>query len=540
MKWIQNPTLFLNVEEAILTMSGENKQTLLAPKEEQPKDICGIPEIADIIKHTPKDAQIVIVGDYDADGITATAILTKLLSGMGHRVKPIIPKRFTNGYGVSDAILEGIQNSLIITVDNGITAGEVLDKAVSEGNNTVAVIDHHLPDGREPQMASVICDPHMEGDTSPFKDYCGAGLAFKLAQYILRSDYADTAPDDMLVLACIGTIADSMPLIGDNRAIVMQGLRLINSGEARLFAGINYLLWTACGGKEMDEETIGFTVAPLINAPGRLFNAGGTSVLKALLCTDPEEARGYISKMVSINADRKEQVEKWMKAIQNAINAAGSIQTPLVVYAKEMPEGLVGLVAGKLAEIYHTPTIVLVDTDDGVVKGSGRSFGSFDMKGMLDALSDKLLAYGGHTGAAGLSLAKESVKEFRQAAREYCKNLGMQEGGEYIQYDVVLRPDEVPEAMATMKRYKPFGQGVPKPVCMIQDFQVRDVFEMGTDKTHVKLIGDKFSAVAFGMAQKYRNMCSPEHVDIVGTLGENVFRDEVTIQVLTQDFQTHA
>ena len=287
MEWIQNKTIYHTIEEAILGMSGQSAEEQLSPREVPAEQVCGIKQAGETIEECiRKNMPVVIVGDYDADGITSTTILTRLLYSMGVKVRPIIPRRFTDGYGVSDSILEGVEKSLIITVDNGISAGDVLDKAATEHGNTVVVLDHHLADGREPKHAAVTCDPHMDGDSSPYKEYCGAGLAFKLAQYMLRVADISAMPDDLLVLACIGTIADSMPLTGDNRAIVMNGLRRVNSGEAHLPAGINQLLWTASSGAPMNEETIAYTVAPLINAPGRMYNAGGTSVLKALLCTE--------------------------------------------------------------------------------------------------------------------------------------------------------------------------------------------------------------------------------------------------------------
>lgn len=538
MEWIRNKTAYHSVEEAILAMSGQSAEELLSPSEVPAEQVCGIKQAGETIEECiRKNMPVVIVGDYDADGITSTTILTRLLYSMGVKVRPIIPRRFTDGYGVSDSILEGVEKSLIITVDNGIAAGDVLDKAATEHGNTVVVLDHHLADGREPKHAAVICDPHMDGDSSPYKEYCGAGLAFKLAQYMLRAADISAMPDDLLVLACIGTIADSMPLTGDNRAIVMNGLRRVNSGEAHLPAGINQLLWTASSGAPMNEETIAYTVAPLINAPGRMYNAGGTSVLKALLCTDNSNAQAYLGKMVAINNDRKATVEEWMGKIRAAIDTQEKLSAPLVAFAKKMPEGIVGLVAGKLANQYHVPTIVLVETEDGIAKGSGRSYGDFDMKAMLDTLSDLLITYGGHVGAAGLSLMPNEVSEFRKRARDYCT--GIEQAGEYIRYDIVLQPQDFGAAVQTLKKYQPFGQGVPKPVCMVRGFQTLGMLEMGTNKTHIKLSGRNGNVVAFNMAEAFRSMGSPEVIDAVGSLGENTFRGETTVQFLADDIRAH-
>ena len=152
-------------------MSGQSAEELLSPREVPAEQVCGIKQAGETIEECiRKNMPVVIVGDYDADGITSTTILTRLLYSMGVKVRPIIPRRFTDGYGVSDSILRGVENSLIITVDNGIAAGDVLDKAATEHGNTVVVLDHHLADGREPKRAAVICDPHMDGDSSPYKE----------------------------------------------------------------------------------------------------------------------------------------------------------------------------------------------------------------------------------------------------------------------------------------------------------------------------------------------------------------------------------
>lgn len=364
MEWIQNPNQYKSVEEAILGMSGQTELELLSPDTVPPDCVDGIPEAARAIQLAIENKiPVKIVGDYDVDGITSTAILTKLLNYYGVEPSTYIPKRFTDGYGVSEKILAGVKNTLIITVDNGIAAGDVLDKAVEEGRNGVVVLDHHLPDGREPKNAIAVVDPYLHPDMNEFTEYCGAGLAFKLAEYMLLDEPLATAEkllNDIQVLACFGTIADSMPLIGDNRRIVMDGIALVNSGRAMLSQGISQLLTIGCNGSEFSVETVSYNIAPLINAPGRLYNAGGTSSLKMLMCDDPIEAQTYGAKMVQINKQRQTQVSTWMKKIQEALSKSTEEIAPVVVFEPEMPEGLIGLVAGKLASTYHCPAIVMV------------------------------------------------------------------------------------------------------------------------------------------------------------------------------------
>ena len=542
MEWIQNPNQYKSVEEAILGMSGQTELELLSPDTVPPDCVDGIPEAARAIQLAIENKiPVKIVGDYDVDGITSTAILTKLLNYYGVEPSTYIPKRFTDGYGVSEKILAGVKNTLIITVDNGIAAGDVLDKAVEEGRNGVVVLDH-LPDGREPKNAIAVVDPYLHPDMNEFTEYCGAGLAFKLAEYMLLDEPLATAEkllNDIQVLACFGTIADSMPLIGDNRRIVMDGIALVNSGRAMLSQGISQLLTIGCNGSEFSVETVSYNIAPLINAPGRLYNAGGTSSLKMLMCDDPIEAQTYGAKMVQINKQRQTQVSTWMKKIQEALSKAPGEIAPVVVFEPEMPEGLVGLVAGKLASTYHCPAIVMVRGENGIVKGSARTYGEFHIKDMLDTMSSLFTTYGGHAGAAGISLMQSDIEEFRQKVRAYFKDYQTSGGGEYVLYDVVLAPEDVPAALEVIKKYQPLGQGVPNPVCRINQFAVDAPFYMGADKSHIKFPGQNFAAVAFGMAGQYVQQGEPKSIDMVGTIGENTFQGRTTTQIMLQDFKPH-
>ena len=543
MEWIQNPNQYKSVEEAILGMSGQTELELLSPDTVPPDCVDGIPEAARAIQLAIENKiPVKIVGDYDVDGITSTAILTKLLNYYGVEPSTYIPKRFTDGYGVSEKILAGVKNTLIITVDNGIAAGDVLGKAVEEGRNGVVVLDHHLPDGREPKNAIAVVDPYLHPDMNEFTEYCGAGLAFKLAEYMLLDEPLATAEkllNDIQVLACFGTIADSMPLIGDNRRIVMDGIALVNSGRAMLSQGISQLLTIGCNGSEFSVETVSYNIAPLINAPGRLYNAGGTSSLKMLMCDDPIEAQTYGAKMVQINKQRQTQVSTWMKKIQEALSKSTEEIAPVVVFEPEMPEGLIGLVAGKLASTYHCPAIVMVRGENGIVKGSARTYGEFHIKDMLDTMSSLFTTYGGHAGAAGISLMQSDIEEFRQKVRAYFKDYQTSGGGEYVLYDVVLAPEDVPAALEVIKKYQPLGQGVPNPVCRINQFAVDAPFYMGADKSHIKFPGQNFAAVAFGMAGQYVQQGEPKSIDMVGTIGENTFQGRTTTQIMLQDFKPH-
>ena len=531
------------VEAAILGRSQQSELDLLDPSPVAPKTIAGIECAANTIFSAVEGASmpVIIVGDYDVDGITSTAIMVRLLRYMGCEPKTIIPKRFTDGYGVSSKLLEGVRDSLVITVDNGIAAGDVLDDAVNKGGNKVVVLDHHLADGRQPKCAHAIVDPHLNPEENGFVEYCGAGLCYKLAEYMLDGEAMSVVQNtlnDIQVLACFGTIADSVPLIGDNRRIVMDAIALINSGRARLSKGISKLLSLSCEDGCFDVDAVAYTIAPLINAPGRLYNAGGTSALKMLMCDDEIEATTFGAKMVQINKTRQAKVRDWMDTINGKLakrEVAGG--SPIVVYEPDLPEGLVGLVAGRLADTYHIPAIVLARASDGIVKGSVRTYGDFNVKDMLDSMKELFTTYGGHTGAAGISLHEDDIRDLQNRVAKYYNSVSSSISGECVFYDVELRPEDVESALETIKKFKPYGSGVPKPICRINGVQADNIFLMGADKSHIKFIRPGFSAVAFGMAKKYASIGKPAFIDIVGTIGENSFRGKTTTQIIVSDFR---
>ena len=313
-QWKKRGT-YHSVLEAIQEMSGLTEEELLSPSHIEPNRIQNIPEAAECIRACAitQGMPVVIVGDYDADGITSTAILVKLLGHFGVRTKTIIPKRFTDGYGISESLIQGITNSLIITIDNGVSAIEPIRAAKAAGN-TVIVLDHHLPQDTLPE-ADLIVDPHIFPEKNGYEHYCGAGLAYKLAEFLCASESSQQKKGlffDLLVLACIGTLADVVPLTGDNRYLVIAGLQVINHKTwfYQLSSGIQAILNLA--DRPYDEDTIKFQIAPILNAAGRLYNAGSSSVLKALLSEDDTQSLVFASKMKQINEERKRLVTHWL------------------------------------------------------------------------------------------------------------------------------------------------------------------------------------------------------------------------------------
>lgn len=537
-----------SVEDVILRKSGQTLRELQHPAALNPGYVEHIEHAAWAVRTAlAQNRPIWIVGDYDADGVTSTAILCKLFSFLGFKASTIIPKRFSDGYGVSEDLVAGIRDSLLVTVDNGIMAIDAIAAAKSAGN-TVVILDHHLP-GAELPPADVIVDPHLPGDQSLYRDYCGAGLAYKLAEYMCmgrkRTDISQLFTD-LTVLAAIGTLADVVPLTGDNRRIVKTGLAILNNRKSylTLSAGIRTII--ALAEPPYDEESIGYTIAPVINAAGRLYNAGSTSTLKALLSTNQRDAVAYAGKMQEINDKRKQMVRGWTEAAVQS--AASQADNPiLTVYLPDIPEGIIGIVAGKLTEEFKRPAFVFCKTSGGagIIKGSGRSFGAFDLSKALDAVRSFTIAAGGHTGAAGLSVAEKDLPALCRAIQDYGRTHIVTPCEDALLYDLEIREEDIPALIKKLKALAPFGEGVEKPVFVIQGFHCSSRFGhsfkmMGQSKEHIRLNGAKCDAVGFGLADAYARLGYPETVDLLGTVGENTYHGSTTLQFQILDMRAPA
>lgn len=518
---------------------------LLYPARVEPSSIENLETAAylifDYIEAFPgKD--IYIVGDYDADGITATAILVKLLRYLCVEPHVIIPRRFSDGYGISTAIVANIYDSLILTVDNGVSAIEPI-RIAKEHGNTVIVIDHHLS-GTELPAADVIVDPHINPDANGFHLYCGAGLAYKLAEYMVLNNGKDVEVNrmfaDITVLAAIGTIADVMPMVGDNRFIIKAGLDVIRSRKFELVSpGLRELIMLA--GDRIDEDSVKYKIGPLLNAPGRLYDAGSTSALKAVLCSEAPLAVTYAQKMSEINERRKGLTAEWIERILVSDFSDPDIYVPVrVIRCSGLPEGLTGLIAGKLAADFQCVTFVFSESKStpGVLKGSGRTFGGFDISGLLPLVKDVAIAVGGHAGAAGISVAEERFAEVKQIIERYVSAFGDIRGDDVVMYDLDFDPEHAQELMDKIKRYAPYGEGVPKPVFRFRNFQCIDnrygdyYRFMGSGSEHLKLFGNGIDAVGFGKAEEYQMMAAPPLVDLIGCVSENIYNGTIYLQYL--------
>ena len=530
--------------EAILARAEASEGELLSPCPVPPEAIDGIPAAADLIVRCALqgDMPVVIVGDYDADGVTATAILVKLLHHFGVSPRAIIPRRFTNGYGITHSLVEGISHSLLITVDNGIAAVEPIQAAKAAGN-VVLILDHHLPQAEIPP-ADVIVDPHLHPERNGYEHYCGAGLAYKLAEYLCREESSQEKKDlffDLLVLACLGTLADVMPLTGDNRRLVMSGLAVINrdSWYQQISPGLKSVL--DLSPRPYTEDTIKFQTAPILNATGRLFDAGSASVLKALITTEPTAAAGYAAKMKAINQRRKDLVAQWLAAAEEA--AAVQEEAPiLLVRCQGIPEGIVGIVAGKLSEAHQRPAFVFSDiaSAPGLLRGSGRTYGDFDLSPLIPVVTPFAESAGGHAGAAGITVSEGQYGPMGQAITQWAQDNRPPAADDTLYYDLDVTEADLPAVLSVLKAHAPYGPGAEKPVLALRGLRLQTrggqcYRLMGKGHEHLKLFGQVSDAVGFDLTAAYLDLGCPGTVDLLGVVEENQFLGKTSLQ-----FQFHA
>ena len=492
---------------------------------------------------------ITIVGDYDCDGISATTIMAAGIMLRGTQPKLRIPHRFSEGYGINERIIDSIDDGLLITVDNGIAAIDAIKKAKEKGL-TVIITDHHLAaigeDGNKvlPE-ADIILDPHVNPENSGFEDYCGAGIAYRIA----RGLNPDKELRTLLVLASIATVADVMPLYGANRMLVKEGLQAIHEQtDETVLPGLSALLALTRLGDHINEVDYGFTLAPLFNAPGRLHDDGSEMVVRLLTMGKRNpELLPTAERVVNNNNRRKELVRLAMDEIRKQLMGGdevseANIQKPIVVYQPGIGEGVVGLIAGRLCEEYRCPVICLTDSkDDGILKGSARSIPEIHVKNVLDSIQNLCYKYGGHAGAAGLSIKEENFAEFKDAFRKACED---QIEGEYpwdripeIEYDLELVENSLDALMEEQQRFAPYGEGNPKPifhrVCNIDPATVNYLGQ----NAHIKFISEGVTFLGFNIAKKYRELGEPSVFHVSGTLEESWFRGERSYQFQIADME---
>lgn len=483
-------------------------------------------------------AIIRIVGDYDVDGDTSTSILYFMFLALGFEAKTRIPRRFSEGYGLSEKIVDEMPavsegEALLITCDNGISSYDAIAKAKKKGY-VVVVTDHHLPprDVNGNMIlppADIILNPHIEPEKSDFCEICGATVAYRLAEKLLP----DKNLIQLLVLASIGTVCDVMPLVNYNRTLVKKGLEAIN--QRKVVAGLNAVLTKENFDNHINEEDFGFTIGPIFNAAGRLYDNGAEKVVELLKGKSDNLAK-MAENLHGINDIRKSFVREAMERVKKAY-PTGIPHKPTVWYDPETKEGIIGIVAGQITEKYAVPSIVFTDTEDeGVLKGSGRCIPEIHLKETLDKIQDLILGYGGHAGAAGLAIKKENLEAFTKAFQDACGDLP--ELTDEVFYDLELDGSNMKQIADDINIYGPFGEGNPKPILHCRFNLSKGEFKkIGGDKTHFMVKYPNFTIMGFGLVEKYENLDKPSDIECIGYLKENWFNGKMSYQFQISDFE---
>lgn len=491
-----------------------------------------------ITKAIDEFEMICVFGDYDADGVTATALLYSFLESRGANVIRYIPDRITEGYGLDvDAVekLKEIGVNLIVTVDNGVTAIEAIEKAYELGIDVV-VTDHHKTGDVLPECEAVV-DPHRSDCLGKFKEFSGVGIAFKLAcaieggnEEMLLEEYGE--------LVAIGTVADVVSLTGENRVLVRRGLEQINSSPS---PGVAALIEAACvKDKPLSSTTIAYAIGPRINAAGRMGSAD--KALDLLLCDDPEQANFLAEEINAMNVQRQstetEIYQKTLDIIRERPDIANS--RIIVVDGEDWHQGVSGIVATRLTEKFGRPSVVISRNGD-IAKGSCRSIEDFSIYDAIDAVSDTLEHFGGHTLAAGITVKSENIELFRQKINEYAMELKMPFAQQRIDCKINLAGVNL-EMLSEIEKLEPFGCDNPQPVSGLFGVTIEEITGVSEGR-HIRLLlsknGTKLNAMFFCMPEVRFPFDRGSVVDLAVNFEKNYYNGETRITTIIRGIRHH-
>jgi single-stranded-DNA-specific exonuclease len=480
---------------------------------------------------------ICIIGDYDCDGVTSTYTMFLGLRHMGANVIYKLPHRLLNGYGLKNALVDYAKEqnaSLIITVDNGIAAPDAVNYAKQMGIDVI-VTDHHEPQEVLPDCLTI--NPKVD-KSYPFNDLCGCGVAFKVISALVPDFQETHLYDELLEIAAIGTVADAVTLVNENRTIVLEGLKRLNQtsnfGLKQLFE------LSGSADKQVNSDTIGFFLGPNINAAGRLESPD--IALKLLLADDAVEAEKQAKALIKLNERRKILQKRAVKDLD--VNPDDGC---IITLMDETNAGIGGIVAAKIVDIYKKPCFVLHGNKE-IVSGSGRTFGDFNIMDCVTKHLDIVEGGGGHKAACGISIKKDRIEEFREScSKEFAKWLEENPDGlsPTLNTTCEITPDNINKKLiANIDKLKPFGNGNSEPVFMTKGIEVASYKVVGKNQNVIQFVLRsgffEFKAVGFeSLKDKYLDAGCPKEIDIVYGIGLNEFpAGTFTIQLSIQDFRT--
>lgn len=512
---------------------------------DDPFQLRGMDATVSRLRQAIREGELISVyGDFDTDGVTATALLVLTLRALGGQVQPYIPHRVDEGYGLNcEALAElaaqGVR--VVVTVDCGIRSPVEVAFARQRGMEVI-VTDHHMP-GDEPLEALAVINPRQPDCPYPYKDLAGVGLAYKLAQALLRTNReaplagpVGLREDDLLDLVALGTVADLAPLTGENRALVIRGLRQINS-EPR--PGVEALM--TCSGLrpgQVDAMAIGYALGPRLNAAGRIAHA--KTAYKLLTTEYPEEAKRLAEQLNDLNQERQQLTAEAQERAQEIAYTQESGRPLLFIAAPDFRAGVVGLVASRLVEEFYCP-VVIVEQGEETSRGSARSIPEFHITRALDTCADLLLQHGGHALAAGFTARTSDLPTLkaRLLERAAAELAGVERAPSLaIDAEVPLREMSW-QLWQELQRLQPFGEGNAEPLFLSRGAQVRRYRTVGTDGAHLKLLLSDghlvWDAIAFWQGEWADRLTNS--VDIVYNLQLNEWNGQRRLQLNVRDLR---
>ena len=501
-----------------------------------------------VLKSINEQEQVVIFGDYDVDGVTATALMFEMLTRLGGKAIKFIPNRFDEGYGFSFDALESVLElhpDLIITVDCGVRSVKEIDQANMLGIDVI-ITDHHQPHDLLPEACAIIC-PKQPDDEYPFKDLAGVGLAYKFAEAISREIPGQIVDaNHWLDLVALGTIADLAPLTDENRALVRKGLEIIQTGKRPGLAALAKV--SGVNIQKTTSENIGFMLGPRLNAAGRLSTA--ETAFNLLISTDSDETRRLASVLDKENSRRQMLTREIQIKVESQIDNIDR-QWLLFNFSEEFNEGVIGLAASKLAESYHRPSIIGTQNGD-FIRASCRSIPEINITSILDQCADLLVQHGGHSMAAGLKLELKNKDIFfeRISSLIEAKIEGQDIQGE-IEVDTdVLLPDLYPQLLDLFPLLEPTGIDNPPPLFMTRNVEILSPKAVGRERDHLKFAvrntkekNEKnpkrvvFDAIGFNFGYLKKKLSLGARADILFSYEWNEYNGTKRLQLNVRDIR---
>ncbi len=498
-----------------------------------------------ILEAIRRRERIVVFGDYDADGVTSTAVLLDFLDRVGADADYLLPDRYRDGYGmkppgVRRALERGAR--LIVTADNGISSFEAIEAANASGVDVV-VIDHHHPPERLPAALAVV-NPNRVDCAYPFKGLAAVGVAFKVVQALAQTLMAEgerrSYLNSLLDLVALGSVADVAPVTGENRLLIRRGMQVLDQTTR---AGLRALREaTGSANRPVDTTMIGFFLGPRINSAGRL--ASADLALSLLRCQDAGEAARLAGELNALNTRRQELQSTGMAEAQQQVGEEELDQHRiLVVRGDDWHLGVVGLIAGRLADAYWRPAVVCTDArKNGVYTGSARTAGGYNIVQAVFRCADLLTDYGGHADAAGFSFPCENYEAFRDRLIEDADRLLSEDRlTPRLELDVALRPSEISlETVSVLSALAPFGTGNECPRFLLRDCRVESCYAVGQG-AHLKLTldagGQSCDAIWWRQGELVYLLSVGDRVDAAFALEANTYRGQTRVQLVLDDLR---